>query len=288
MATPLHMPADGFDASLVSGTLDDALRSGAFIHGITGLPGSGKSTLAAQLAAAAEARGLRCALLSIDDVYLPRRERLHLARTVHPLLGTRGPPGTHDVALALDVLDALCAGRDVALPRFDKLGDDRLPRVCWPRAGRVDLVLFEGWFLGVPPEDAAALAAPINALERDADADGRWRRWCNAALARDYPALWMRIDRLLLLQAPAFEVVPEWRWQAEQALKAVRPDAAAMDHPTIERFVQHYERVGRHALRTLPTLADGVIPLDSRRRPRDLPGATIRRRSSPAGSPATR
>jgi D-glycerate 3-kinase len=267
MATPMHMPAVGFDAALVDAVLDDALGSGARVYGISGLQGSGKSTLAAQMAGEATRRGLRCALLSIDDVYLGRAGRRRLARDVHPLLATRGPPGTHDVPLAIDVLDALRADRDVALPRFDKLADERLPRVHWPRSGQVDLVLFEGWFLGTPAEPDAALHRPLNALERDEDPDGCWRRWCNAALGRDYPALWQRIDRLLVLQAPSFEVVPEWRWQAEQALLADRPGSAGMDRRAIERFVQHYERTGRQALRTLPGIADRVVALDARRHP---------------------
>ncbi|MGY1529060.1 kinase [Luteimonas sp. A649] len=273
MATAMHIHLDGFDSTFVSAVLDDALRSGAFTYGISGLQGSGKSTLAAQVATEAARRGLRCALLSIDDVYLPHADRLRLARDMHPLLATRGPPGTHDVALAIDVLDALRQGRDVALPRFDKLDDDRLPSTLWPRTGAVDLVLFEGWFLGTPPQDATELEVPVNILERDEDAGGLWRRWCNTALERDYPALWRRIDRLLLLQAPSFGIVPEWRWQAERALQAARPGAAAMDRAAIDRFVQHCERTGRHALRTLPRIADRVVALDARRRPVGAPGA---------------
>ena len=99
------------------------------------------------------------------------------------------------------------------------------------------------------------------------DADGRWRRHCNAALARDYPALWRRIDRLLFLQPPGFEVVPEWRWQQEQALRASDPGARGMDRDALARFVQHYERVSRQALRVLPARADVVVELDRARRP---------------------
>lgn len=262
------MPA-GFDAPLVSAVLDDTLATAARVLGISGLQGSGKSTLAAQLAAEATRRGLRCAVLSIDDVYLARADRQRLAREVHPLLATRGPPGTHRVTLATEVLDALRDGRGSALPRFDKLADEAQPQSLWPRVDGVDLVLFEGWFLGTPAEDDAALATPINALERDEDGDGRWRRWCNAALARDYPALWRRIDRLLLLQAPAFEVVPGWRWQAEQAMAAIRPGVPAMDRAAVGRFVQHYERTSRQALRTLPAIADRTVGLDAQRRPVD-------------------
>lgn len=267
----MHMPGRagraGFEAGLVRGILDDALASGARVLGISGVQGSGKSTLAAQVADDAARRGLRCALLSIDDVYLPRSGRLGLARDVHPLLATRGPPGTHDPALALEVLDALREGRRIALPRFDKLADDRLPPSQWPRADAADLVLFEGWFLGTPAEPEEALLRPINALERDEDGDGTWRRYCNAALQADYPALWQRIDRLLLLQAPSFEVVPDWRWEAERALASARPGAAAMDRAAIERFVQHYERTSRQALRTLPAIADVIVALDAARRP---------------------
>lgn len=282
MATPLHMPEAGFDAALVSALLDDALRTGVRVQGISGLQGSGKSTLAAQLAAEGERRGLRCAVLSIDDVYLPRDGRLRLAREVHPLLATRGPPGTHDVGMAIAVLDALREGRGTALPRFDKLADDRLPAARWPRCGRVDLVLFEGWFLGTPAESPQALAAPLNALEREEDRDGRWRRWCNEALGRDYPALWRRMDRLLVLQAPSFDVVPQWRWQAEQALRADAHGAGGaggMDRAGIDRFVQHYERTSRQALRMLPAIADRVIALDARRRPVAAGAAVTRPRS---------
>lgn len=274
----MHMPT-GFDPGLVAAILDEALATGARVLGISGLQGSGKSTLAARLAAEGARRGLRCAVLSIDDVYLPRDRRGRLAHDVHPLLATRGPPGTHRIALALEVLDALREGRRTALPRFDKLADAPLPQRLWPRVDGADLVLFEGWFLGTPAETDAALATPLNALERDEDGDGRWRRWCNDALARDYPALWRRIDRLLLLLAPGFEVVPGWRWQAEQAMAAARPGMPAMDRAAFARFMQHYERVSRQALRTLPAIADRVIALDAARRPRPGPPSAPRPRS---------
>lgn len=277
MPRPTHPPLDappaapaaarGFAAELVARVLDDALRPGVRVYGLSGLQGTGKSTLAAQLAGAARARGLRVATLSLDDVYLDRPQREALAREVHPLLATRGPPGTHDLPLALATLDALRDGRAVRLPRFDKLADRRRPEADWPSADAVDLILFEGWCLGVPAEAPGALAAPINALERDEDADGRWRRWCNQALARDYPALWARVDRLLFLQPPGFGIVPDWRWQQECALQAADPTRRGMTRAQVERFVQHYERVSRQALRTLPSLADAIVPLDAARMP---------------------
>ena len=261
----------GFSDDRVAAVLDDALRHDAGVYAISGLQGTGKSTLAAQIAALGRSRGLRVATLSIDDLYLGRRERLRLARRVHPLLATRGPPGTHDVALGCEVLDNLRAGRRVMVPRFDKLADTRPPPSRWSRIDAVDLVLFEGWFLKTPPQSADALREPINDIERDEDRDGFWRNHCNHALAHDYPALWARLDRLLFLQPPAFEVVPDWRWQQEMQLQAARPGSAqsrrAMTRPQLERFVQVFERVSRQALRTLPALADITWRLDAQRRP---------------------
>ena len=93
------------------------------VVGLCGAQGSGKSTLAAALCARLE----RAVTLSLDDLYLMRRDREALARDVHPLLRTRGVPGTHDIPLGLAVLDAIGAGEAVARPRFDKARDDPGP-----------------------------------------------------------------------------------------------------------------------------------------------------------------
>ncbi|ALN79688.1 kinase [Lysobacter antibioticus] len=258
--------AAGFEPACVARVLDDALTANARIYAICGLQGSGKSTLAAQVAALARSRGLRVAVLSIDDFYLGRRERLRLGREVHPLLATRGPPGTHEVGLACEVLDRLRAGACVRWPRFDKLRDTRVVPSRWAQAEAVDLTLFEGWFLKTPMQSAAELVAPINALERNEDGDGRWRTYCNAVLGRDYPTLWSRLDRLLFLQPPGFEVVAEWRWQQECAMQARRPRRQAMTRAQVERFVSLFERVSRQALARLPQIADASLRLDASRR----------------------
>ncbi|HVJ39476.1 MAG TPA: kinase [Stenotrophomonas sp.] len=246
--------------------------AGPFVLAISGLQGSGKSTLATAVTAAAQAHGLAAATVSLDDFYLTRAARQALAASVHPLLLTRGPPGTHDLALAHHVLDEVSRGRPVRLPRFDKLADDRLPEAGWPLAAApLDLLVVEGWCLGVPAQADADLRAPLNALERDEDAQGYWRGYVNDALASYYPALWRRLQRLCVLQAPSFEIVSTWRGQQEQALVATRATSdsgiahVGMPPAQLARFLQHYERLSRHALRTLPALADQVLPLDEAR-----------------------
>ena len=132
-----------------------------------------------------------------------------------------------------------------------------------------DLVLFEGWFQKVPAQRDDEIVVPLNALEREEDVDGTWRRWCNEALGRDYPPLWRLIDRMLLLEGPGFDIVPGWRWQQEVTLQAANPDRQAMTKPQVLRFVQFFERVSRQALRTLPGIADRHVRLDAMRRPLD-------------------
>jgi len=238
-----------------------------FILGLSGLQGSGKSTLAAALIETARERGWSAVALSLDDVYLTRAERDALARDVHPLLRTRGVPGTHDLALlasTLDALDKAAPERPVSIPRFDKGQDDRYPAALWPEVPQPPmLVILEGWCLGLEPQSDAEVIEPINALEREDDPEGVWRRWVNAKLA-DYLSVWRRLDALVLLQAPSWDVVTRWRDEAEWPLRA-RGEPRAMDQEEMARFLQHYERLSRHALATLAAKADLVLTLDPNR-----------------------
>lgn len=236
-----------------------AEQGSTLVVGISGPQGCGKSTTAARTARRLSARGLRTAILGLDDLYLTRAERERLADEAHPLLRTRGPPGTHDVALGLELLDALGRDGEVRLPRFDKSCDDRAAGAA-AFQGPADVVLLEGWCVGVRPQPGAALAAPVNPLERQEDADGRWRDWTAAALARDYARLWARCDRLAVLTAPDWPTVVRWRTQAEAANRGMNAAALA-------RFMQHYERLTRWAAEDLPPRADLHVALTADRRP---------------------
>ncbi|BBD98677.1 kinase [Sphingobium amiense] len=231
------------------------------ILGIAGAQGSGKSTLAQAVRDRIGARGVPCALLSIDDLYLTRAERETLAARVHPLLRTRGVPGTHDVALGRRIIDTLARGEATALPRFDKSADDRMPPERWTSApAGTRLLILEGWCVGARPQADAALAPPVNALEAQEDRDGRWRAHVNAALAGDYRAFFARIDAVAFLAAPDFGVVERWRGEQEDGLRA-RGGAGVMNPAQIARFIQHYERLTRHMLADMPGRADLTIRL---------------------------
>ncbi|MEO8309507.1 MAG: kinase, partial [Pseudomonadota bacterium] len=190
------------------------------VVGLCGAQGSGKSTAAAALVEILQLDDLPAVALSIDDFYLPRAERMALAQRVHPLLITRGVPGTHDVELAQATIDSLAEDEPTLLPSFDKATDDRRPRNQWRACqGPMRVVILEGWCVGALPQTAEQLAIPVNALERNEDPDGRWRDYVNAALAGRYRTLYDRLSPLVLLAAPSFEVVQRWRGEQEQRLR---------------------------------------------------------------------
>lgn len=261
-------------ATLIEQAIRGALsthRRGPLIVGVCGSQGSGKSTVCKTLAAHFGAAGLKVANLSLDDLYLPLAARVKLGETVHPLLRTRGVPGTHDVKLGIHTLHDLAHAREVKLPRFDKARDDRRPVAAWDCVkGPVDLVLFEGWCVGAKAQGLEALNQPVNALEANEDVDGRWRRYVNDALGAEYQRLFAKIDLLVLLAAPSFDVVLKWRTQQEHELRAQlqsdpEPErahrAGVMSDAEIARFIQHYERLTRHILIEMPPRADLVIRL---------------------------
>jgi len=238
--------------------------------GINGAQGTGKSTLAAFLQLALEeSEGWHVAVLSIDDFYLTKAEREHLSKTTHPLLKTRGVPGTHDLQLlstCIEQLRNLSSGSKLSLPHFDKAQDDRASVESWPSAtGPIDLIILEGWCVGSRPQPPDALTKPVNELERDKDPDGKWRQFVNEQLKKGYAELFTELNFLFYLQAPDFEAVFRWRLEQEKKLAAKYPDHGPeiMDRKNIEAFIQHYERLTRENFKSMPTIADVILELDN-------------------------
>jgi D-glycerate 3-kinase len=235
------------------------------VLGINGAQGTGKSTLASLLKLLLKAgAGINCAVLSLDDFYLTLSEREDLSHTVHPLLKTRGVPGTHDVSFALSVINALLSiapGQRVSLPRFDKSTDDRMPEANWSRVSApVDLVILEGWCIGSSPQRDEDLMAPVNNLEREQDSDGQWRHYVNNQLTGEYQQLFSLMDSLVMLKAPSMEVIQEWRWLQEKKLMTASGNRGEglMSEQQIAVFIQHYERLTRHGLNEMSGRAELV------------------------------
>jgi len=253
----------------LAAALADQYRGEPLVVAVNGAQGTGKTTMAAALSLLLQHDYQRRSVtISIDDLYSARNLRRQLAASVHPLLQTRGVPGTHDTALGMSLIEQLKYANQrsvVALPRFDKAIDDRLPSAVWPRyRGRPDIILFEGWCVGTQAEPDERLAVAINELERREDSDGVWRRFVNARLADEYRRWFEQIDILIMLKAPDFDAVYRWRGEQEKKLRALVPEGShLMNRQQLARFIQHYERLTRFNLDFLPALADMVFEFDS-------------------------
>lgn len=241
-----------------------------FMLGVNGAQGTGKSTAASVLRTLLEELFVRrvCAI-SIDDLYLSRAARAALGNRIHPLLTTRGVPGTHDLNLALRVFEQLQqAGSTsaVAIPRFNKAIDDCVPQAQWDCfEGKPDVVIFEGWCVGARPQRIDDLLSPVNSLEREEDSDGAWRRYVNDCL-RNYQQLFDQMDSLVMLKAPSFDQVLEWRQLQEDKLRSSLSSeqlltSKVMSPDEIVRFIAHYERLTRWMLQEMPARAQVLLAL---------------------------
>ena len=238
---------------------------GPLMINICGAQGTGKTTLTHLLMELLQRNyGLQTVNPSIDDLYHTRATRLQLAQHIHPLLATRGVPGTHDLPLAFATLDALLAGKACTLPRFDKARDDRSPEEEWtPVDTPIDIILFEGWCVGAIPQEASQLGPAINALEQSEDPNGSWRNFVNTQLAEEYAPLFAKATYLIMLKAPDFECIHRWRGEQEAKLADRRgsDSPGVMNKAQLARFIMHYERLTRWILDEMPQRADVLLSL---------------------------
>lgn len=206
--------------------LDPLVAAGSRpVLGLNGPVGAGKTTLCRWLQQQAQRRGLRLAVASIDDAYLPwplRQRQL----AGNPFGVSRVPPGSHDTELLIGCLEQWRAGGPLVLPRFDKTrrggqGD----RIGLQRL-EVDALVLEGWLVGCRPLAGERLAALLAATERGSAAAGpgilnrlsaeerHWLpRWDQALQA--YLPIWEQLAGLALLRPEGWSLPRRWRFQAE-------------------------------------------------------------------------
>jgi D-glycerate 3-kinase len=225
------------------------------IQGILGGQGTGKTTMCKILSLILNHLGYRTVSLSLDDLYKTYSDRLVLTQQ-DPRLIWRGPPGTHDIDLGLNVLDQIRQLQNpVMIPRFDKsayggAGD----RTTSDMVTGVDIVLFEGWFVGVRPINADVFdTAPLPIVT---DEDRAFARDMNLRL-HDYLPLWERLDSLIVLYPTDYRCSLEWRKQAEQQMIAA--GKSGMSNSEIEQFVNYFWRSLHPELFIKPLVKDATV-----------------------------
>ena len=240
-----------------------ARARGARVIAVSGSQGSGKTTFSDILTQTCNSIAVGARACSIDDFYLSRADRHRLAQNVHPLLQTRGVPGTHEWQWLGEVLHSVRQGAaEVTLPVFDKGLDDRAGTV----AAQVETLVLEGWCLGVTAQPDSMLTEPCNELEAQEDPQGFWRSYVNTQVRDHYEPLWRQVDLWVHLRVPGFAQVVTWRTQQEQQL----PAEQRMSPPEIRRFVAHYERITRWLWASPPLGPGVVVTLDENHRAADF------------------
>lgn len=207
-----------------------------FIQGILGGQGTGKTTTCKVISLILSHLKHRSLSLSIDDLYKTYQARLILQQQ-DPRLIWRGPPGTHDIDLGLNLLDNILQRQTtITVPRFDKsLYSGAGDRINPQTVENIDIVLFEGWFVGVYPINSTVFNAPP--LPIVTEADKAFARDMNEKL-HDYLPLWQRLDSLIVLYPKDYRLSLEWRKQAENKMKA--SGKTGMTDLEIEEFVNYF------------------------------------------------
>ncbi len=186
------------------------------IIGISALPGTGKTTLGKWLEATSLKLNFKIAVISIDDFYLPSDE-MKLAIKNNPWSVSRGFPGSHSVELMHEKLLNWKRNGELKVPVFDKslrngLGD----RSHW-RSDSPDLLIIEGWFLGIEPFFSDA---ELNYQQNSQDLspkESSYRSIIQKNLNK-YLDVWSLIDDIWHLKPLKFEYMNLWKTNQEKEM----------------------------------------------------------------------
>lgn len=208
------------------------------VQGILGLQGTGKTTLAAVIRLILEHLGYRPLSFSIDDLYKTYSERKRLQEN-DPRFLWRGPPGSHDVDLGVQLFEQVRNYQSpIDVPRFDKSAFGGAGERTEPeRVDEVDIVLFEGWFVGVRPIDERAFDNPPPPISTQEDRS--FAQEINRRL-RDYLPLWEGLDRLMVLSPVEYRLSQQWRREAEQ--NVIASGKSGMSDAEVNQFVEYFWR----------------------------------------------
>ncbi len=186
---------------------------GRKIIGISALPGTGKTTLGKWLESVSLKFNFKISVISIDDFYLPSKE-MELAIKNNPWNVSRGFPGSHSIDLMKDKLVEWKVNGTLNVPVFDKslrngLGD----RSHW-RKDSPDLLIIEGWFLGVKPFNIESINSekflpPLNSSESS------YRVNIQNNL-KQYIDIWNFLDQIWHLKPLKFEYMNLWKSTQEK------------------------------------------------------------------------
>jgi len=236
------------------------------ILGFSGGQGSGKTTVAGILKIILKKFfKRRIHVSSIDDFYKTLEDRNKISNKIHPLLKTRGVPGTHDINLVKNFFNIIRKKKfkKIKLPKFEKAMDNRLEKKYWFNIKqKPEIVILEGWCVGARPQSNSLIKRPINILEKYEDKDLKWRKYVNEKIKKEYKKLFVMIDHLIFMKIPNFKVVFKWRLLQEKKLKKKSySNKKIMSYNEIKRFIMFYQRITLQMIKDLSKSASIIMLL---------------------------
>ena len=241
-----------------------------YFVGLAGGQGTGKTTISSIIKIILEKYfKLKVFKISIDDFYKTRKERIALSKKVHPMLLTRGVPGTHDINMMLDFFKKSKAKKfkNMKLPNFNKAIDDRFPKNKWNTINkRPDVIIFEGWCVGARAETNKTLKKSINSMEKANDHKLVWRKYVNQQLKTKYKKLYSQLNCMIYLKAKNFSLLQKWRLKQEHKLwlkTKKKGGHKIMSKGDVINFMQTYQRITQNMFKNMPKYASIILNLNS-------------------------
>ena len=246
-----------------------ANKEKTMIVGLAGGQGTGKTTISSIIKMILEKYfKFNVFKISIDDFYKTRKDRLKLSKNIHPLLMTRGVPGTHDIKLIVDFFKKVLKKKfsPIFLPKFDKSIDDRVRRQNWYKVKKKpNIVILEGWCVGSSAQKLKNLRKPINSLEKNMDQKLKWRKYVNNQLNSQYKTMHKMLDSFLYLKAKDFSLLRRWRLKQEKKLSLKnknKKNSKIMSKNEVLNFMMTYQRITEHMFKEVPKFASMVLTLN--------------------------
>jgi len=239
-----------------------------YFVGLAGGQGTGKTTISSLIRIILiKYFRLNVFRISIDDFYKTRKERINLSRRVHPMLLTRGVPGTHDINMMLNFFKNSKSKKfkRLKLPTFNKAIDDRSDKKKWyDLKKRPDVIIFEGWCVGAKSEKNNTLKKTINSMEKTKDQKQVWRKYVNHKLKSKYKKLYSQLNCLVFLKAKDFSLLQKWRLKQERKLGVKsKVKSKIMSKADVLNFMQTYQRITQNMFRNMPKYASVIFNLNS-------------------------
>ncbi len=241
-----------------------------YFVGLAGGQGTGKTTISSLVKIIlTKYFKLNVFRISIDDFYKTRKERIDLSKNIHPMLLTRGVPGTHDINMILNFFRKAKSKKfvKVKLPTFNKAIDDRFSKKYWSDLkNKPDVIIFEGWCVGAKPEKNNTLKKTINSSEKARDQKQIWRKYVNQQLKSKYKKLYSQLNCLIFLKATNFSLLQKWRLKQERKLwlkSKKNSNLKIMSKGDVINFMQTYQRITQNMFKYMPKYASIILNLNS-------------------------